>query len=179
MEALGALEPDRAFTWLPRASDGSPVWPEGFTGSITHTDDFVSAAAARTSDAAAIGIDTERIISLERAREVARSVAWASELSHARQAGCDRSEALTLVFSAKESIFKCLHAAVSGFFGFHDVRIVRVDARTRRFSARIVKSLSDGLPADTMLEGRFEIDGPRVHTGIALTRFPGQPGPES
>jgi enterobactin synthetase component D len=125
----------------------------------------------------ALGIDTERMISSERVREIARSVAWPSELDHARQAGCSRSEALTLVFSAKESIFKCLHGVVGRFFGFHDVRIVGVDGLSRRFRARIVKSLANGLPADTMLEGRFEIDDSRVHTGIALERLPGQPAP--
>jgi 4'-phosphopantetheinyl transferase EntD len=168
-EALCALDPDRAFRWLARASDGAPIWPDGITGSITHTDDFVSAAVARTSDLGALGIDTELIVSSERARAVAPSVAWASELGHARQAGCDRCEALTLVFSAKESIFKCLHPAVGRFFGFHDVRIVHVNPDTRCFRARIVRSLAEGLPADTILEGRYEIDGSRVHTGIALT----------
>ena len=168
LAALQALQPGRLFTSPARGVNGAPLWPEGVAGSLTHTDDFVSAAVALSSDAAAIGVDTERIVTLAQARDLARPVAWPSELAEARAAGCDRAEAFTLVFSAKESVFKCLHPAVGQFFGFHDVRIVHVDARARAFGARIVKSLSEAFPADTMLEGRFEIGGSRVHTGVVV-----------
>jgi len=166
-QALHALDPRRVVTTLPRTSSGAPLWPEGITGSITHTTDFASAAVARTSEVAALGIDTERIIPADRARDVSPAIAWPYELAHARAAGFDRLEALTLVFSAKEAIFKCLHDSV-GFFDFHDVRIVGVDARARTFTARIVRTLSERFPANTVLEGRFEIDVPWIHTGIAL-----------
>jgi enterobactin synthetase component D len=166
--ALAALGRGPDSLHVARGKAGAPVWPEGIAGSITHTEGFASAAVARTSDFPAIGIDTEPIVSSARARNIAQAVAWACELAEARGAGCDRLEALTLVFSAKESIFKCLHAHVGRWFGFHDVRLVEVDGRRGAFRVRVVKTLSEGFPADTMLDGRFEIDGPRVHTGVAL-----------
>jgi len=39
---------------------------------------------------------------------------------------------LTLLFSAKESIFKCLHPLVGTWFDFEDAEIVRWDDRERR-----------------------------------------------
>lgn len=40
--------------------DRVPLWPEGFTGSITHTDTYCAAVAARTGEGIhAIGIDLE------------------------------------------------------------------------------------------------------------------------
>jgi enterobactin synthetase component D len=170
LEALRRLEPERTFSAPGRLAGGAPLWPEGTTGSITHTDDFASAAVARTVDLIALGIDTERVVPDARAAAVASVVSRPFELDIAREAGCDAAQALTLVFSAKESIFKCLHPIVHRWFGFHDVRLVRVDARTRTFEVRVTTALSDAVPADTMLQGRFELDATHVHTGIAVTR---------
>ena len=168
MRALGTLDSSLAVEAVPRGPTGAPVWPAGVTGSITHTDDFVSAAVVRRQEALALGIDSERIMSEERAREVQRVVAWPSELACARDAGLSRLEALTLVFSSKESLYKCVHPRVGRVFGFHDVRIERVDPVAGTFYARIARELSEEFPADVMLEGRFEIDYPWVHTGMLL-----------
>ena len=72
------------------------------------------------------------------------------------------------MFSAKESIFKCLHPMVACYFDFHDVRIVGVDGQDRTFTACIVKTLSDDFRARTLLRGRFDVEAPWIHTGIAL-----------
>jgi len=125
---------------------------------------------APTSKVEALGIDTERIMTAERARGVSQAVAWPCELAHARAAGCDRLEALTLVFSAKEAIFKCLHASVGRVFDFCDVRIVTIDARTRTFMVRVVRPLSVRFPAQHILQGRFEIERGWIHTGMLLRR---------
>ena len=166
-QALAALTGRRAPS-LPRAATGAPLWPQGITGSITHTDDFASAAVTWTDSFSSVGIDTERIMTAERAARVSPAVAWPSELAHARSAGCDRLQAVTLVFSAKESIFKCLHRHVGRVFDFCDVRIVAVDPAARSFTARVVKTLAERFPAQTLLEGRFDIEEPWIHTGMVL-----------
>ena len=168
MKAMEALGPSHAGRSVARAANGAPLWPEGLVGSITHTDDFASAAAALTADAAALGIDTERIMTDPRARNVGRMIAWPSEVGHARTAGLSRLEGMTLVFSAKESIFKCLHGLVGCYFDFRDVRIVEVDGQERTFVARLVKTLSESFPAHTLLRGAFDVEGAWMHTGIAL-----------
>jgi enterobactin synthetase component D len=152
-----------------RNAIGAPLWPAGIVGSITHTDDFASAAVALTADAMAVGIDTERVMSESQSRNVSRIVAWPAEVAYAREAGLRRLEALTLVFSAKESVFKCLHPLISCYFDFRDVRIIAVDGQLRTFGARLVRTLSEGFAAGTILEGRFDVEVPWVHTGIALT----------
>jgi enterobactin synthetase component D len=172
LQALRGLDPRSAAASLPRTARGVPAWPAGRTGSITHTDGFVSAAVARSSDVTAIGIDTERVMTAARASQVAAVVASSSELTDVRRAGCDRLEALTLVFSAKETVFKCLYGTVERFFDFHDVRIAEADARAGTFIARVVNALSSAFPAGTTFEGRFEIDSPWVHTGMVLSANP-------
>jgi enterobactin synthetase component D len=151
-----------------RAENGAPLWPEGAIGSITHTDDLVSAAVALTTDVEALGIDTERVVSGSRAREIARLVTRPDEAAYALAAGMSESEAFTLVFSAKESIFKCLHPMTGEFMDFHDVRIDGVDRESRTFSARLMRTLSPRFPAHTVVEGRFEIEAPWLHTAVTL-----------
>ena len=169
LRALEALEGRPVRTVPPRTAGGAPMWPAGVTGSITHTDDFVWAAVARISQVEALGIDTERIMSADRAARVSGAIAWPSELAHARAIGCDRLEALTLVFSAKEAIFKCLYGKVGRVFDYRDVRIVAAEANSRTFTARIVRTLSDDFPAQTILQGHFEIDRHWMHTGTVLS----------
>ena len=168
MEAMGALNDSYAGRQIGRTATGAPLWPEGVIGSITHTDDFASAAVALTADAAAIGIDTERIMPESTARTIADTIASPVEVAHARAAGFSQAAALTLVFSAKESIFKCLHPMVARYFDFHSVRIVDVDGDNRTFAAQTVETLSNAFPADTILRGRFAVEAPWIHTGIAL-----------
>jgi enterobactin synthetase component D len=165
---METLDPRFVGCEVRRAANGAPLWPEALTGSITHTDDFVSAAVARTTDAEALGIDTERIMSESQARQVEDLVASTREVAHGCEAGMSRLEALTLVFSAKESIFKCLHPMTGRYFDFRDVLIDRVDARARTFTARLVQTLSPRFPAEAMFQGGFEVDTPWVHTGVAL-----------
>jgi enterobactin synthetase component D len=170
--ALRKLEPGLRDVTVGRDAGGAPLWPAGMTGSITHTDDFVSAAVARTREVWSLGIDSEHVIGAARANVVSTTIAWPCEQAHARQAGCDRLEALTLIFSAKEAIFKCLYPLVRQFFDFHDARIVDVDAGARTFTARLVKTLTADFAAGTILHGSFEIGAGLVHTGITIPAPP-------
>jgi len=172
-KAMLRLDPSLAGRGVGRRADGAPLWPEGVVGSITHTEGVAAAAVASTSDVMALGIDTERIMSDSQAREVSRLVAWPVELVHGCSAGMTRLEALTLVFSAKESIFKCLYRVVGRRFDFHDVRIVHVDAGT--FTARVVCTLSDSCRVNTTLHGRFACESSWIHTGVVLAANASEP----
>ncbi|NOT27595.1 MAG: 4'-phosphopantetheinyl transferase superfamily protein [Acidobacteria bacterium] len=168
MRALAALDPRFGRSPIDRATTGAPVWPEGVTGSITHTDDYASAAVAWTAHTVSLGIDTERVMSTPQAQDVGSLLASAAELRHCDAAGLSSLEAFTFVFSAKESVFKCLHPLVGRMFEFDDVRVFGVDAAAKAFHVRIVKDLSEAFPSGTLLEGRFAVDRGRVHTGISL-----------
>ena len=172
MRAMENLDPQLARQQVDRSATGAPIWPLGLTGSITHTDDFASAAVASTTTTVSLGIDTERVMSEQQARDVGDLVASSIELRHCHAAGIGPLEALTLVFSAKETVFKCLHPLVGRMFEFDDVRIVGVgaglDAGMQMFRAEIMTTLSRAFSAGTVLEGRFTIEDQRIHTGMSL-----------
>jgi len=46
---------------IPRGTDGEPIWPRGFTGSISHCKSIIGAAVSRKNSIQSIGIDIEEI----------------------------------------------------------------------------------------------------------------------
>ena len=56
-KALQRLDPALP-TRVSKNEDGSPRWPDGIVGSITHTQGFVSAAVARLQDYLGLGLDS-------------------------------------------------------------------------------------------------------------------------
>lgn len=155
---------DQDLATLP---DRGPAWPVGIVGSITHTVGFASAVTCSAQFARGIGIDSERIMSDSAARSVRDSVLSTHD---ARPDGMVLDDAVwtTLVFSAKESVFKCLYPLVKKMFWFDAVGIEIVDADRGMFRATLLCDLSPDLHAGMRLEGSYQIDSSYVHTGILL-----------
>jgi enterobactin synthetase component D len=153
---------------IRRSPGGQPGWPAGCTGSITHTDGYVAAVAGYTRDFAGIGIDSERLRDGSTADEIAPLVLDPEEAKLGEKAGLSRVERTFLAFSAKESLYKCLHPAVGRFFGFEAARLLEVNlaAGTTLFELR--EDLTSRLPAGLRIEGRFRFDQDRVHTAVLL-----------
>lgn len=100
-----------------------------------------------------------------RARRIASAVLVASELPAANRA-IDETVWITLVFSAKESLFKCLYPIVGRSFDYSAVAMTSIDTAPGRFAAELQHALTPELQAGTSIEGRFEISERYVHTGI-------------
>lgn len=103
-------------------ADGSPAWPAGTVGSLTHTRDFVVAAVAHGNDTRGLGIDAEETMCEEAIAGVAGEVTCDSE----RQLVAGVPETFTAIFSAKESLFKCVYPLAGVYFDFADARATRV-----------------------------------------------------
>ncbi len=100
---------------IPVAADRSPVWPQGFVGSISHVPPDparrlpgqVIAVAARSADCAGLGVDLERIGSLApehwSAFMTKRELAWI-----ATRPVVQRSWLAHGLWSAKEAVMKAL-----------------------------------------------------------------------
>jgi len=158
--------------WQPLGvgTEGAPTWPAGVVGSITHTRGFAAAAVAHARDLSGIGLDAETIMSPLRADTVHRRLALTRETESAMTAtGLEHPVALTLVFSAKEALYKCLFPHVRRVFDYLDVAIDKLDPRARSFRATLLVPLSVRWRAGAVFEGRFEIIEDIVHTGVALT----------
>ncbi|HWD72974.1 MAG TPA: 4'-phosphopantetheinyl transferase superfamily protein [Actinomycetota bacterium] len=102
-------------------SKREPLWPAGVVGSITHTDGLVAAAVSRRPPLAGFGIDAEQRRPLPAGvRETVctpREIAWC--LAHEPSIPWD-----TMIFSAKESIFKAWFPATVTWLGYLEVDVV-------------------------------------------------------
>lgn len=148
---------------------GAPLWPADIVGSITHTRGFASAAVGSRSSVAAVGIDSEEIMSQSQADEVRRSIVTPDELEESSPSSRAR-ELLTVAFSAKESVYKCLYPLVRRWFDYLDASVTLepdpVDDSRGVFLATLKVALSPELDVGTQLRGRFVVDARYVHTGV-------------
>ncbi|ASG63896.1 hypothetical protein CEW81_17980 [Kluyvera genomosp. 3] len=88
-----------------------PIWPEGLYGSISHCGNTAIAIVARTP----VGIDIEAVFSPQLADELASLIASEEELAVLRHSTLPFPLALTLAFSAKESLYKAFSSQCPNF----------------------------------------------------------------
>lgn len=124
---------------LPMAENGAPQWPYGYCGSISHTRGLAIALMAPLSKALSIGVDLEHIISAKTALQVQKQILHPAEV-------IKNAADLTLVFSAKESIYKALNPLLKRFIGFDEVCFDRLDAD--QLSFRPTGALVADFPAE-------------------------------
>ncbi len=111
--------PDAA---IPMGRDRAPIWPEGFIGSITHSQSACLAAVAAQGVACGIGIDIEEDTPL--ARDLWPTVLVPAEMDWlAAQSVDDQGRYAKLIFSAKEAAYKAQHVQSRVLFGFEALNV--------------------------------------------------------
>lgn len=99
-----------------------PRWPAGVVGTITHSHGWAAAAVAPSARFAGVGLDLETVRepseALLRRTTLPVERRWLGDLPEDQ-----RADAYTLLFSAKEAIYKALHPATGVFLGFYDAQV--------------------------------------------------------
>lgn len=151
--------------------DGCPVWPSGIVGSITHSNGIAFAAVTWESRAISLGLDTEMLMPLATAREMAPMIATPLEYQNLLKQPIGTQLLTTIIFSAKEAIFKCLYPLLKFRFDFTDVEIIVVDIPSGRFLAVPQPSLPTPFSEPLRLAGNFVVINDIIHTGLILQPF--------
>lgn len=137
LEAAGA---GRA-GYVPRADDGLPVWPSGWLGSISHSAGWAAAAVASATRCQALGLDIQERVSPRVMTEVLPLIASEPELARASPY-FERRSALTLLFSAKEALYKALHPLVRTFQDFDGAELTLITPK--RLQLTLTRSWGPG-----------------------------------
>ncbi|WP_434667529.1 4'-phosphopantetheinyl transferase family protein [Aeromonas sp. NJAU223] len=131
--------------------DRAPCWPAGMEGSISHSQllgEGVALCAVRPVGAG-LGLDLEAWLSEAQVSQLWPGIVdegeWARLGAGAASAGLTLAEGLTLVFSAKESLFKGLYLRVGRYFDFLDASWSAMGAQTLRLGLKT--ALAPDLPA--------------------------------
>jgi 4'-phosphopantetheinyl transferase EntD len=136
---------------IPVGLRRQPVWPAGFTGSITHCRGYCAAAVTRAGEAGSVGIDAEPDEPLPDG--VCDLVLRPEERRVASELGAgpawDR-----LLFSIKEAVYKAWSTEADPWLDFPDVRVA-LDPASSAFEAEVTRR--------GIVTGRFT-----SHNGIVL-----------
>lgn len=100
-----------------------PLWPLGITGSIAHCDGW---AVCTVLKAEHLSLDIEHRLEHQAACEVQAMIGTAQESALLAQQFYLTS-AVTLLFSAKESLFKALFPQVHIYLDFSDAQLIGLD----------------------------------------------------
>ena len=110
-------------------TNGEPLWPAGIAGSISHSGTQAFALAVRR-DNALVGIDGEQLIDEQEAAEIQDGIINPQEKTVLINTGYPFALALTLAFSAKESLFKALFPRVNTYMGFDSACVTAISRST-------------------------------------------------
>lgn len=103
---------------LKKNNDGSPQYPIGVCGSITHNKHF--AISIVSNHYQSIGIDIEEVIKKERLDRLKKSFVFENEFDFLNE---NAELNGTLIFSAKESLYKLIRPLCGTYFGFEQARV--------------------------------------------------------
>lgn len=122
LERLGLRD-----TGVGRGPAGEPAWPPGVIGSIAHTGEVAYAVARRTASGEGLGIDSESIVSDGQTLAALRDECCTAV--ERRSLFGDAHDALTatIVFSAKEALYKAVHRRVQRLVEFSEVEVSAID----------------------------------------------------
>ncbi|MFT8212033.1 MAG: 4'-phosphopantetheinyl transferase family protein [Symbiopectobacterium sp.] len=164
LEKLGINQ----FTLLS-GEDRSPVWPENLCGSLSHNKDSVLCAIHRHSDMyRGVGVDVETLMSDDRAASLWPGIIDEEELQWLQRLDMPFCQALTLSFSAKESLFKAIYPMVQHYFDFLDAQITVLNQAQQVFELQLQTTLNLEFPAGRRFRGAYRMMADKVTTFLCL-----------
>lgn len=148
---------------LLRGARREPLWPDGHVGSIAHCRDLCVAVCARAADLAGLGIDVEPLAPLPQG--VDRYIHTTEESAFVADNPGLHPE--RLVFSAKESLYKCFYPLVQHYFGFQAVSL-QFDPGSQGFTFTSTGKAGFDFPP-LRFKGRYSIGDSHLVTACYLS----------
>ena len=113
---------------------GEPLWPQGFSGCISHQDQFSIACLEKANNS--IGLDIERLLDQEGQLNCEKTVLSVKDKKYIAQNSkqLTKQKLTTLIFSAKESFFKAAYKSVEALFDFDAVSIQSLDIKKQQLT---------------------------------------------
>jgi enterobactin synthetase component D len=106
--------------------NGAPKWPLGIIGSITHKGDKALCISIDHDSFIGVGIDMESLIPLNKLGWVCNSVFQSTEMNIIKFCGLPLEQAVTVGFSAKESLYKAISPILGSAFNFNKIFITEI-----------------------------------------------------
>ena len=120
-----------------------PLWPDGIVGTITHCADIAACAVLPViqNTRSYIGMDIEKVLATSVVREISSSICSVWEWQRLASLPFSTDVITTIIFSAKESLFKALYPYIGEYFGFECAQVKSVDPYKQRIWLNLSPSL--------------------------------------
>ncbi|SON51835.1 4'-phosphopantetheinyl transferase family protein [Vibrio tapetis] len=122
----------------------NPIWPDGYVGSISHTSERAIAVVSQDHAVTFVGIDHEAIIPMNVATKIAPQILTSDEMQLYYQLSMSFTQFCTIIFSAKESLFKAIYPKVEMYINFSEARVTEICVTNKRFSIQLCSTLVSG-----------------------------------
>ena len=154
---------------LLTGSHGEPLWPEGITGSISHCDEYCFVAVSEQKHLLSLGIDIEPYDFLS--QDVEELICTQFERKWIRSIGkSDQTIPWSkIIFSAKESAYKCIFPLEKKFIDFHDAEI-EITQRKSTFKIDVVNKTEKSFfcPTFQLMKGYCFVNGKIIVTIVYI-----------
>jgi enterobactin synthetase component D len=174
---FGRLAAQQALRCLGRQSDQigigaarEPRWPPGVAGSITHCLGRAAAVALPAHAADGVGIDLETVVDETSRSALIDTVFSGGDSAVVRDTTLPLDTAVTLVFSAKESIFKALFPQVGSYFDFTVAGLLKIDSKSQVMSFELREALGSTLRAGTRMAVAYQLVDVRTVATVYVHR---------
>lgn len=146
-----------------------PIWPSGIVGSISHCAQYCFVAAAKKDHYISIGVDVEPNEPLHESLEhiicTVKEKRWVFEQNLNLKKAVHDVYWRRMIFSAKESVYKCVFPLIFKHLDFHEV-MIGISEDRKNF---IVQPISDHLDYQVVqllakIKGFFEIANGHIYT---------------
>lgn len=144
----------------------NPLWPKNTLGTVTHNENWVLSAVAIGEELQGLGIDIEV---RDRVKpEIQRMIVTEDDLREID--GLTQNELLTLIFSAKECLYKALFPQVHKFFGFEAAAVTKIDLNKSEFEIKLRENLDSrwGPQKRGVFTGKFLVNGQDLLTVLEI-----------
>lgn len=136
-----------------------PLWPPGFTGSITHSQQLAAAVVVPSARARSVGIDIEHFLPRRLDAAIWRLIVTPDEVACLRAVLGSVACLTTLAFSAKESFFKAAFAEAGRYFEFDEARIAGTEIDGNAIWLRLLRDLGPRLRRNSCWRVGFRMLG--------------------
>jgi 4'-phosphopantetheinyl transferase EntD len=150
---------------ITQSAERIPIWPNGWNGSISHTEYCAIAVITNQDKGYTLGIDIEKF-NPEALEEISGMITQENERKILKKCKLCYNTALHITFSAKESLYKALYPQVNKFFGFESATITNINTQNKTFSLQLTQTLAPTLVAGYQRTGYYHLYKDKVVTII-------------
>ncbi|MGF1768471.1 4'-phosphopantetheinyl transferase superfamily protein [Enterovibrio makurazakiensis] len=152
-------------TEVIRNVDRTPGFPKGISGSISHTRDQALCAVTSNNAINFLGVDIEDLLCHKTADNLSRHIMNTREVKFLDECKLSFRQFATLVFSAKESVYKAIYPYIKDVIGFETSKVIGISEN--HIELALDERIGKQLPQYSTFECQFTMTESQIITLVA------------